>query len=218
MAAFLPDNLAEIFLNSDSEDEFEGFDLQDLEEVEPPVVFDNFIVADWRRGDRPEPELEFRATPGLRLGTDLGDGEFLDYFKLFFKDQDFETMAEETNRYAKQYLDANHGNVKEKSRFKAWVCRRDNDEDQDGGDHNTETTVSEMKVFVAMILAMGLTNQQAFSEYWTVDEVTETPFYRKPMSRDRAERLMSFFHLANNAEAVARGQPGHRPLYKLGTL
>ena len=132
MAAFLPDDLAEIFLNSDSEDEFEGFGLQDLEEVEPPVEFDNFDVTDWRRGDRPEPELEFRATPGLRLGTDLGDGKFLDSFELFFKDQDFETMAEETNRYAKQYLDANRGNLKEKSRFKAWVCRRDNDEDQDG--------------------------------------------------------------------------------------
>ena len=131
MATFLPDNLAEIFLNSDFKDEFEGVDLQDLEEVEPPVEFDNFVVADWRRGDRPEPELEFRATPGLRLGTDLGDSEFLDYFKLFVKDQDFEMMAEETNRYAKQYLDANRGNLK-KSRFKAWVCRRDNDEDQDG--------------------------------------------------------------------------------------
>ena len=82
-------------------------------------------------GDRPEPELEFRATPDLRLRSDLGDGEFLDYFKLSFKDQDFETMAEETNRYAKQYLDANRGNLKEKSLFKAWVCRRDNDNDQD---------------------------------------------------------------------------------------
>ena len=119
MAAFLSDNLAEIFLNSDSEDEFEGFDLQDLEEVGPPVEFDNFDVAHWRRGDRPELELEFRATPGLRLGTDLGDGQFLDYFKLFFKDQDFETMAEETNRYAKQYPDANRGNLKKKSRFKS---------------------------------------------------------------------------------------------------
>ena len=48
MAASLPENLAEIFLNSDSEDEFEGFDLQDLKEVEPPVEFDNFDVADWR--------------------------------------------------------------------------------------------------------------------------------------------------------------------------
>ena len=144
--------------------------------MELPVDFDNFHVTDWRRGDRPELELEFRTTPGLTLGTDLGDREFLDYFKPFFKDQDFEMMAEETNRYAKQYLDANRGNLKEKSRFKAWVCRRDNNEDQDGGDHNTETTVSEMKVFVAMILAMGLTNQQVFSEYWIVDEVTETPF------------------------------------------
>ena len=59
MAAFLPDDLAEIFLNCDSEDEFEGFDLQDLEEVEPPVKFDNFDVAYWRRGDRPELKLEF---------------------------------------------------------------------------------------------------------------------------------------------------------------
>lgn len=122
----------------------------------------------------------------------------IDYFRLFLGRADFERIAEETNRYADQEL--GKMTLKPHSRFRRWAA----------------TTWEEMVVFFAMILAMGLTVQQCFSEYWCIDEVTETPFFRKLMSRDRAYLLMSFFHLADNTKYVKRGQRGHQPLFKLG--
>ena len=93
---------------------------------------------------------------------------------------------------------------------------------QTGGRHQTSPASlrgwQEIKVFVSMLIELGLTVQLAFSEYWTTDEVAETPFYRKLMSRDRAYLLMSFFHLADNSLYVPRQQPGHNPLHKLGNL
>ena len=206
MAALTPDDLAEIFADSGSEDEFEGFTLDDLEANNIRQANDGLLIEDWTEGDRNRPNLVFTATPGLTDMADLPDQpEPIDYFGLFFKQADFETIAHETNRYADSFMERNGATLKPCSRFKKWTDA-------------TKTTWQEMKVFLAMLIAMGLTTQLAFSEYWTTDEVTETPFYRKLMSRDRAYLLMSFFHLANNAEYIQRRQPGHDPLHKLGDL
>ena len=198
------DELFEIFNDSGSEDEFEGFELEDGSENIVREQFDGLSIENWTEGDREPTALAFTATPGLTAEATLPvDPQPIDFFHLFFHQSDFEKMAEESNRYADTFLEKNRGTLKQKSRFQKWT-------------DDAKTTWQEMKIFVAMLIAMGLTVQLAFSEYWTTDEVTETPFYRKLMSRDRAYLLMSFFHLADNSLYVPRRQPGHNPLHKLG--
>ena len=69
--------------------------------------------------------------------------------------------SDETNRYAHQFFEEKAHTLKPNSRFHKWV----------------ETTLSEMKVFIAMIVAMGLVVQLDLSEYWTTCDITSTPFF-----------------------------------------
>ncbi|XP_070188662.1 piggyBac transposable element-derived protein 4-like [Littorina saxatilis] len=203
--ARLPDHqeFLELFLDNDSDEEFMGFDEEDLvgnpDNDEEGVM--HFSTDNWEEGDRVPAELRFTGEPGPTVDRDeLRRKTPAEMFDLFITEDDYKSIAEETNRYAANYLAT--AQLKEHSRFRSWV----------------QTTWQEMKVFVAMTIAMGMVVQLDFSEYWTTDEVTETPFFRKIMTRDRAYLLMSFFHLANNQNIIRRGLPGHNPLFKLGTL
>ncbi|VDI01309.1 Hypothetical predicted protein [Mytilus galloprovincialis] len=75
-----------------------------------------------------------------------------------------------------------------------------------------------MRRFIALLFTMTLVCQLDVSEYWTTDPVTSTPFFRDIMARDRFYLLLTFFHLNNNENNIPRGQDGHDPLFKLGTL
>ena len=74
------------------------------------------------------------------------------------------------------------------------------------------------KRYLALIFAMGLISQSDINEYWSTDPVTFTPFFPVTMSRDRFLLITSFFHLVNNDSYIPRGQPGHDPLFKLGSV
>ena len=62
--------------------------------------------------------------------------DFLTYFELFFDDTLINTIVQQTNLYAKQYLDLQHSTLKKRSRAKSW----------------TETNENEMKVYLALLL------------------------------------------------------------------
>ena len=198
----------EIMQDDDSNDEFEGFSSDEDEnengnDREGEIRIDDNFMHNWVEGDRTPVDLPFTGVPGFTDVIELPENpSVLDFWSLYVTDRDFETMAIETNRYASEYLENNAANIKPYSRFKKWV----------------DTTVSEMKVFIAMVIGMGLVVQLDISEYWTTDEVNETPFFKSALSRDRFWLIMSFFHLADNAQMIRRGQPGHNPLFKLGTL
>ena len=89
-------------------------------------------------------DLEFTATPGLTDMVDLPDNpQPIDYFSLFFKQNDFKTIANETNRYANSFIERNTATLKPCSRFKKWI-------------EESKTTWQEIKVFIRMLVAMGL--------------------------------------------------------------
>ena len=110
-------------------------------------------------------------------------------------------ILRETNRYAEHCVQKNP-NLSRCSRFRMWVS----------------TTAAEMKRYLALIFAMGLVSQSDINEYWSTDPVTSTPFFPATMSGDRFLLITSFFHLVNNDSYIPRGQPGHDPLFKLGSV
>ena len=103
-------------------------------------------------------------------------------------------------RYAQDYITSHE--LPPNSRLRKW----------------TDTNESEMRNFIALTIAIGLTHQEDMSDYWSKEEVICIPFYGKIMSRDRFYNLLAFFHLADNNRYIPRGQHGHDPLYKLGTV
>ena len=199
--------IEELFANSDSdgEENFEGFDLDELEtsrNAQNNLDDRNYNVLDensWERGDRVPQNLTFSGQHGLFKEIDDTDSP-IEIFELFLENDDFEQIANETNKYAAQFLEGK--TLKDKSRFQKW----------------RETTVTEMKKFFALVIAMGLLTQMDVSEYWTVNPVTATPFFPSVMSRDRFLLLLTFIHLNDNKEYIPRGTEGHDPLFKLGPL
>ena len=124
----------------------------------------------------------------------------LDYFSLFFKEEDFVEIAHQTNLYADQQL--REMPLPAHSRFKKWK----------------QTNVMELKNFFALQIAMGLTKQTDLKSYWSTSPVTQTPFYPSTMSRDRFANILSMFHLADNNRIPHRDAPNYTPLKKLGPI
>ena len=112
---------------------------------------------------------------------------------MIFDNNFFDTLVTETNRYAADFFQSAQGqNLKTHSRFKLWEnVNRD-----------------DMMRFIGMIISMGLVVQQDLHDYWSKDELLETPFFRKAMPRNKFLLMLSFLHLNNNHLNTPRGEPG----------
>lgn len=106
----------EIFLNDDSDDEFLGFDDDDLENDEQIAPFEDT----WMRGNLDARVLPFDKEKALNF--DLGDDPaMIDFFRLFIDSNFFDTLVTETNRYAADFFQSEQDqNLKTHSRFKLW--------------------------------------------------------------------------------------------------
>ena len=115
-------------------------------------------------------------------------------------------MARHTNKYARETIASLRARerLSPNSRFSTWP--------EDG------MTPNDVKAFLAMIVAMGLVNQEYIQDYWSTDEVLSTPFFSQIMSRDKFLNILTFFHLCDNDRYVPRGQEGYNPEQKLGTV
>ena len=102
-----------------------------------------FDSENWSEG-RKNPLIEhvqFCENAGITVQV-ANNASISEYFNIFIDSEDFEDMATETNRYAKQYFQKNP-NLSKCSRFRKWVS----------------TTAAEMKLYLALIFAMGLVSQ-----------------------------------------------------------
>ena len=191
----------EIFMNDDSGDEFDGFENNpDVVNAENDDGSDSdsenesefFADAKWRNGDRVN-----------SVKSDVPqDPSALDFVSLFLENNFFDVLTVETNRYATQYLAAHA--LPPHSRYHKWPP--------------AGVSVDDMKCFIAVITAMGLVQQEDLQDYWSLDDVIQTPFFPATMSRDFFLNILSFFHLADNHNFIPRGQEGYNPLHKLGTV
>ena len=108
-----------------------------------------------------------------------------------------EILVEQTNLYAERPMQA--ADLRRNSRMKQW----------------RPVTLAEMRMFLSVVISMGLVQKRDIQDYWSLDSVQDTPFYRKTMSRDRFLSILSNFHITDNLQQVPRGQDGFDPLYKV---
>lgn len=141
---------------------------------------------------------KFTERPGILV--DATEFSPVDFFYMFFPDEAFTLISNETNRYAGQYLDT-PVDFEPSSRFHAW----------------NDTSPNEIRAFVASEIAMGLCQKPAHSDYWSGFWLTAVPF-SSVMSRNRFELLQTFLHFSNIEEQVRRGEDGYNPLFKIQHL
>ena len=178
-----------------SEEESDGEEESEEEDEE-----DNWVL-----GARDPRRLDFTADRGLN--EQLPDSpSFSDYFRLIFPDNLYDEIATQTNKYAREIISSlqRRDRLSQHSRLRSWP--------EDG------VTAGEVKAFLAMIIAMGLVNQENIQDYWSTDEVLSTPFFPQMMARDKFMNILTFFHLCDNDNYIPRGQAGYNPVNKLGTV
>ncbi|XP_052779397.1 piggyBac transposable element-derived protein 4-like isoform X2 [Mya arenaria] len=119
---------------------------------------------------------------GGTLNVEMDSHNPIDYMKLFIDNDFFEVMCNETNAYATNRM-ANQ-ELATHSRMRKWE----------------DVTPSKMKVFFALVIAMGLVYKSDLDDYCTTDYVTETPFFSRSMSRDRFLNILSNFHISTDED------------------
>ena len=200
-------NVEEYLADSDSDlgdiSDFEGFvegvDFEAGHKVHADSLLDD---SNWVEGDRTDAPVTFSfgRRPGLRVEVP-DNPDILAIFELFFTVELVLILVMETNRYAQQFLAAKLPTLRLHSRFRKW----------------RDTSVSEMYLFLAIIVNMGLVKLADMQDYWSTDDIISVPFFHGVMVRDRFLNILTFFHLVNNADLIIpRGEPGHDPLFKLG--
>ena len=147
--------------------------------------WDREVAADtdlgWSRHDGDGPVCApFTGEQGLSV--DLPDDPTPhDFFKSFSEDGMWDSLVQQTNIYAEDSLQ--NEELLRHSHLHKWV----------------PVTVPEMKLFIAVVISMGLNEKADLDAYWSTDQVLETPFYSKTMTRDHFLLILSNLHVSNNA-------------------
>jgi hypothetical protein len=209
-ASSVDDNrLQRIFADSDTEndEDFVGFDdigggaivLGQIAPLREPAL-NNELPADieigWTADDTQHAIRPFEGETGLQRDMDSHGPK--DFFDLLFEDDMWDILVEQTNLYFHQ----SHPDLEvlsPHSRLRKW----------------RDVTKDEMKVFVALSIAMGLVTKLDIESYWSTDETDETPLFGKYMPKDRYLLILWNIHLNDNALQVGRGNPGFDPLGKV---
>lgn len=119
----------------------------------------------------------------------------LELFQLFFTDEIFEQITEETNKYY-QYLRQSSG--KALKPFK-------------------NVTVPEMKAFLGLIIAMAMGKLPTYDDYWKTG-ILQMPWFQSIMTRQRFRDILRYLHLVDNREIAEKDHPNYTKLGKLGKL
>lgn len=80
------------------------------------------------------------------------------------------------------------------------------------------TTVNEIKLFLGMIVAMGLHKLPQLEDYWSADVLLGVPGIVSGMPIDRFKVLQKCLHINDNTKAKPRGDPEYDRLYKIRPL
>jgi len=80
-------------------------------------------------------------------------------------------------------------------------------------------TCQEMKVYIGILIMMGILHLPHLDMYWLVDnDILGTPGISELMSRNKFQQISCFLHLADNAQQYPAGHPRHDKLFKVRNL
>lgn len=198
------DMFEELFGDSDSESEFVGFNVEDIEGMvvdeddEEEIDVENL---DWTRNasniEVPVFSPSFGPQNFPSLPTALG------FFFLFFRLEVFQHIVDETNRYARQE------NMEKDNKDSDWY-------DEDG--NAIEITVEELKAFLGVQIMMGIIKLPTLRSYFNEQEpFLYQPEIAKVFPRNRFLAIMRYIHLNDNENLPPRDDPSFK-LYRVQPL
>ena len=143
--------------------------------------------------DDPGPVVNpFVANTGLV--RDVRGYSTINFFNLMFKDSNFDKIAEETNRYARQ--------VMETKPDPAW----------------RETDAEEVKAFFALNILFGIKQLPKVYSYWSRNQLLGVPEVQKIFPRNRFAKISQYLHLNDKRRELPRGHANHDKLFKVRPL
>jgi hypothetical protein len=108
-----------------------------------------------------------------------------------FPEELFEYVVEETNIFARQSITAKPD--------PSWY----------------ETTVDEMRAFIALNIYFGIKVLPETRMYWSSDPLIGVPEVQKVMSRNRFEKVRQYLHLNNRENMLPRVHENYDKLFKV---
>jgi hypothetical protein len=114
---------------------------------------------------------------------------------LFFNSELVDTIVEETNIYAEQFLRGRK--LSSRSTARAWK----------------PMTEGEIYVVLGLFLLMGIIQKPTLRSYFTTKRVISTPGFGDIITRDRLELICKFLHFANNE--TINSFRGQKKLFKI---
>ena len=120
----------------------------------------------WSVEAKDPPNFPFKENSGFLIDIPENAGPTC-FFNLFLSDNLISFLVVETNRYAEKVLDEII--IKRNSWFK----------------EGKPIDFDEMKLFLGILIQMGMLNLPRLSDYWSTDPLFKTYTWRKTMSRSR---------------------------------
>jgi hypothetical protein len=117
-------------------------------------------------GDKKPKAYTFTKNAGPQFNL-LPDVEPMDYFILFFNAELLNNIVTETNRYTRHRI--TELQLSPWSMLSSW----------------SDVSVPEMKLFLGLIINMGLTPLPDIKDYWSSERKTQIQFFGIVMTRDR---------------------------------
>ncbi|GBO17406.1 hypothetical protein AVEN_274491-1 [Araneus ventricosus] len=154
--------------DSDCEDELENSILEDTNEVDLDISanFDENVesLLSWKdvEGSEEKNVLPFLGKVGLKVDSSNYKNEY-DFFKLLFTDEILSVLFEETNRYTSDILNIHGETTDRRKHVPAWK----------------PTDNYEILKFLGLVLLMGHIEKDSLHDYWTVNDLIETPVFHK---------------------------------------
>ena len=187
-----------------------NFPMTNLENDDPALLLldENDHYNEWEyesidSGPANGPFLETCRTP-----IEDPDGNPEVFFNELFDERMWSTIAQSTNTYAQSKAntptgnrcsDPTNPNYKKHCQLNTW----------------TDITSSDVKIFFAHNIIMGLEKKSDLEKYWTTNSKTRIPFFGKYMSRNKFQSILWNLHISDDTGNPPHNQQGHDPLAKL---
>jgi hypothetical protein len=78
-----------------------------------------------------------------------------------------------------------------------------------------DLTLAELKGFIACILNIGLERRPTIASYWYTTASQYCPWFHDMFPRDGFQLILKFFHIVDNKNLAAPGEPCYDPCAKL---
>ena len=207
--------MAALFDSDSEEEEFIGFTIEPGFERNYPESESDISVSsvdtedlsdldlsDQESGE--EDEQEWNDDPGTvvvnsfvantGLVRDVRGYSTINFLNLMFKDSNFDKIAEETNRYARQAMETKPD--------PAW----------------RETDAEEVKAFFALNILFGIKQLPKVYSYWSRNQLLGVPEVQKIFPRNRFAKISQYLHLNDKRRELPHGHTNHDKLFKVRPL